>query len=119
MWPAGVVVIYVGLEHTTEMSFVENKYMVQALFSYTSDPSFCERIGIGCFNGGVDDLDLLRLKYIVECFSQLLVIVMNQTTECLLSFLDSPDVLPGLLGHPLAIWIGSAPSKMNPYGSDL
>ena len=59
MRSAGVIILNVGLEHTTKMSFIKNQYMVKALLTYTSDPSFCERIGIGCFNGGMNDTDLL------------------------------------------------------------
>jgi hypothetical protein len=57
----------------------------------------------------MDDMDLPRLKYIIKRFSQLLIIIMNQTTECLFPIFDSPVVLPGLLSDLLPVWIGCNP----------
>ena len=67
----------------------------------------------------MDDLDLLRLKDIIEYTSQLLVIVLNKATENLLSLLDSPDVLASLLRHPVAIRMSGDPGEMNSSAADF
>ena len=67
----------------------------------------------------MNDMDLLRLKYIIKRFSEFAIIVMDETTKSLLPLFDGPDVLSSLLGYPLPIRIGRDTSQMDPPGSNL
>ena len=104
-------------EYVLKVSLIDYQQVIEAFFSHTSYPSFSESIGIWRFNGGMNDMNLFGLKHIIKCCSQLPVIIMNQTTECLLPFFDSPEVLAELAAPPTARWDWPSPQPDEPVSS--
>jgi hypothetical protein len=101
MGPGGVVVLDKGLQDSAKVGFVEDQKVIEALFAYSAYPPFGE--GIGCSKGGTNDADTLGLENGVVSLGELLIIVADQETRFDFILLESPYVLPGLLGHPEAI----------------
>jgi hypothetical protein len=66
MRPLSVVVVEVDAEHAFEVTPVEDQQSVQALGADGPDEAFCDRVGLGCSHGRLDDSDALAAKDLVE-----------------------------------------------------
>jgi hypothetical protein len=57
------------------MSFIDDQDVIEALFSYSSHPTFRVSIGIGCPNRCRHDVNLLRFENGIKRICKLLVII--------------------------------------------
>ena len=61
----------------------------------------------------MNDLQLFGTENSIERRSELAIIVVNEKVQRLLVFLDLPDELPCLLGHPRTDWMRRATREVN------
>jgi hypothetical protein len=64
--PVGVVVVDVVHDESFELVLVPDDGAVEELASHAPDPSFSERVGHGCADGGLEDLHSLGSEDLIE-----------------------------------------------------
>ena len=72
-------------DDTVEMSFIQNKDMIQTFASHTADEALTDRIGFGCSHWGPADLNPPIVTHTRETWPILAVIIADQKTRFLLS----------------------------------
>lgn len=59
------------------MSGIQDKDQIQAFFSDSPNPTFGVRIGIGCLEGGMNDMKGFALKDGVKSMGEISVIIVD------------------------------------------
>jgi hypothetical protein len=75
-----VIIVDILKQDAPQMSGIQDKDQIQALFSDSPTPTFGVSIGIRCLVGGVNDVKGFTLKDCVKGIGELAVIVVDQET---------------------------------------
>src|SRR4051794_8340459 len=98
MWPRCVVVLHVFTQYAPQMCFIDDQQPIQAFLPCGPNPSFCERIRLGCPVWRPYDFDAFSSEDSVETRGKLGVTITNQEAfgQCLI--MKGPGELSRLLG---------------------
>ncbi len=73
------------------MKCIQDKDMVKAFLSDSSNPTFGKRIGIGCIVGCVNNMKSFGLKDDIKRFAELGIIIVDQETERRFTVIKFPN----------------------------
>src|SRR5690606_8938511 len=120
MRPSVVVVIaLVFSHHAPQIVFIQHSEFVQAFFTDASYPPFSVSVGIGSPNRRTNDPDVFRGKNGIKCVCELAVSVTDEKAQHGSEFLDDPDELAALLGHPRRGRLRRTTGKVSASGANL
>jgi len=114
-----VILVDIFKQNTPQMGGIQEKDQIQAFFSDSPDPTFGVRIGIGCLEGGMNDVKGFTLKDDVKGTGELAIIVVDQETEGGFSGIKLPNQLSGLLGDPDIIGVVRNAGEMHSAGAEF
>lgn len=81
VWSRFIVVTYIFANNYSQVSFTYDQQAIQALFSYTANPSFGEPIRLRRSIGRADDLDAFSQEHCVETSRKFRVAISDQEND--------------------------------------
>src|SRR5436305_14078880 len=101
-----VKVRHVLVQHSREMAAVNDQYPVQQFPAGSSNPSFGDRVRLGCPHRRAQDANTLAGEHGIEHAGELAVAVPNQEPELSHTITEVHQKTPRLLSHPGATRVG-------------
>ena len=108
MRPCPIEVGSIAIEHALKLLLLEEKQVVEAILSYTSQEAFADCIGSGSVIGCVENLNSTGCRHTSEAGAKFAVVITNQ----ILRGLSKRGGFSKLLGHP-GIRRGSSDADMD------
>ncbi len=119
MGPVGVVVIDVVDDEAFELALVPDDGSVEQLASQGPDPSLGEGVGHGGADRGLEDLEALGSKDLVECIDELAAPIANEGLCAGEPIGVLKEQVAGSLGGPRAGRIGGDAGEEHLAGGDV
>src|ERR1035437_3125238 len=119
VWSRLVVVADVLGEHLVEVSSGDDEEMVEALLADGADEALGVRVRTTRTHRRADALDADRGEHLVEAGGELGVAVADEEPEAPAGIVHVRGEVPGYLGHPGTVRVGSGPENMHNAALDL
>ncbi len=120
MRTGSVVVVRRFLQHTHEMSLIQDDQLIKAFLANRAHPAFGNRIGFRRAKGCANKFKAFRDKNLVEAAREFTVTVVNEEVHRGLAFVAQvPNELTGLLRNPGTIRMGGAASQVDTTGAEF
>jgi hypothetical protein len=114
-----VKVRHVVGQHCREMAAINDQYPVQQFAADSPNPSFGDRVRLGCSHRRAQDANTLAGEYGIKNAGELAVAVPNQEPELSRTVAEVHDKVACLLGNPAAAGVGGDSQQMDATGRVL
>ena len=78
-----VEVAHIGMEHALELLLVEDQQMVEAFLSDAPQEALADRIGSGCMNRRLENLNATGCRHASKARPEFVIVITNQVLGCL------------------------------------